>query len=382
MGVILTRQAIVRAAVEAAEGVEQSLAGAPATLAYDVAFDPDAATFTREPSRGTLSKLPSTRGAKTATLSMRGEVKGSGVKGQVPDWDVFLRACGFQVSDANSAVAGAVTAGPFIAGERINNGAGGEGIVLAPVKDGDAAFPFIITAGALVASDVVTGESSGASMTLGVVTAGEGVSYRPLSSGVPSLTIGFYNDGILHTMVGCRGTVTIDCVAGEPVFFSFNFQGVWLSDTDEPMPTDVTFDETVPPTFLDVGLDFDGDNPCFTALGIDMGNVLENRTCANSPNGVKSTMLTGRSPSASIDPELDLVANFDPWTDLRTGDEGSMFAQWGDEVANTILLALPLTQVDDIGPGDRNGIAIGAITLNLATAGVDLGDDELSLTIL
>ena len=383
MATLLSRQAQVAAKVEGTEGSEESLAGTDVVLVYDVSFTPDVSTFERTPARSTLSKLPSVRGTKLGTLTFRTEIKGSGSVGTAPEWDEYLQACGFAKATVSSIAIGSITGGPFQAGELITGGtSSGTGRVVGDVATGASVVPYVVVSGTLQSGEVLTGGTSGATATTSAgPTASQGFEFKPASSSVPSVTIALYLDGLKHTLVGARGNVTASAVVGEPGFFEFTFTGVYKSTADVAMLT-ATYDTTVPPVFLGVGLTFHGFTPVFTTLGFDLGNTVEPRRNANDSLGAKSAIITGRSPTATIDPELDLVAQFDFFGRLRNGDQGRFACSMGSTAGNKVTLASPKCQIDSLGSADRNGIAAGDLTLNLATSTVNTGDDELQIGVL
>ena len=383
MATLLSRQAIVAGKIEVTEGTAETLAGTDALLVYDVAFTPDVATFERTPARSTLSKLPSVRGVKLGTLTFRTELKGSGSVGTAPEWDEFLQGCGFAKAAVSSIAIGAVTGGPFQAGETITGGtSSGTGRVVGDVATGASVVTYVPVSGTLQSGEVLTGGTSGATATTsGSPTASQGFEFKPASSSVPSLTLALFLDGIRHLLVGARGNVTFSAVVGEPGFMEFTFTGVYSSTTDVAMPT-ATYDTTVPPVFLGVGLSFHGFSPVFTTLEFDLGNTVEPRRNANDSLGAKSAIITGRSPTATVDPELDLVANFDFFGKLRDGSQGRFACSMGSTAGNKVTVASPKCQIDGLAGGDRNGIATASLTLNLATSTVNTGDDELQIGVL
>lgn len=383
MATLLSRQAVVAAKVEVTEGTEESLAAGDAVLVYDVSFTPDVSTFERTPARSTLSKLPSVRGTKLGTLTFRTEIKGSGSVGTAPEWDEYLQACGFAKATVSTIAIGAITGGPFQAGELITGGtSAGTGRVVGDVATGAASVPYVVVSGTLQSGEVLTGGTSGATATTsGSPTASQGFEFKPASSSVPSVTIALYLDGLKHTLIGARGNVTANAVVGEPGFFEFTFTGVYKQTADVTLLA-ATYDTTVPPVFLGVGLTFHGFTPVFTTLGFDLGNVVEPRRNANDTLGAKSAIITGRSPTATIDPELDLVAQFDFFGRLRNGDQGRFACAMGSTAGNKVTLSSPKCQIDGLAGADRNGIAAATLTLNLATSTVNTGDDELQIGVL
>lgn len=384
MATLLSRQAIVAGKIETTEGTEEVLAGTDSLLVYDVTFAPNVATYERTPARSTLSKLPSVRGTKLGTLTFRTELKGSGSVATAPEWDEFIQACGFGKAAVSSIAIGAVTGGPFQAGETVTGGtSSATGRVVGDVATGAAALTFVVVSGTFQTGEVITGATSGATATSSAgPLSNKGFEYTPISNAVPSITAALYLDGLKHVLVGARGNVTFSAVVGEPGFAEFTLTGVYKETVDAAMPT-ATYDTTVPPVFMGVGLSFHGYTPVFTTLGFDLGNTVEPRRNANDSLGAKSAIITGRSPTATLDPELDLIAGgFDFFGKLRNGDQGRFACSMGSAAGNKVTIASPKCQIDQLGSADRNGIAAGNLTLNLATATVNTGNDELQIGVL
>lgn len=58
------------------------------------------------------------------------------------------------------------------------------------------------------------------------VSAGARVEYTPVSTSIESLTAYYYDDGVLHKLLGARGDVSLNMNAEERPVFSFKFQGL------------------------------------------------------------------------------------------------------------------------------------------------------------
>lgn len=58
------------------------------------------------------------------------------------------------------------------------------------------------------------------------IFAGSRVEYDPVSQSIESATIYYYDDGVLHKLVGARGDVSLDMNAGQRPVFQFKFQGL------------------------------------------------------------------------------------------------------------------------------------------------------------
>lgn len=58
------------------------------------------------------------------------------------------------------------------------------------------------------------------------ITAGQRVDYTPISGNFESSSIYYYDDGVLHKLLGVRGTATLDLSVGQIPKISFKFVGV------------------------------------------------------------------------------------------------------------------------------------------------------------
>lgn len=59
-----------------------------------------------------------------------------------------------------------------------------------------------------------------------IITAGMRVDYVPISGGFESSTIYYFDDGVLHKLLGVRGTATLSLTAGEKPVISYKFLGI------------------------------------------------------------------------------------------------------------------------------------------------------------
>lgn len=92
------------------------------------------------------------------------------------------------------------------------------------------------TAGALPGYDPLL-KACGFSVT---TSSGTRVDYLPSTPGTDSVTIYYYDDGLVHKALGCRGTLQIKATVGVKPVFSFRFLGV---DGGAPTgtPTNVSY---------------------------------------------------------------------------------------------------------------------------------------------
>lgn len=310
---MLTKRRVVVAKIEAAEGIPEALvAGDGGIIAINAKWTPDIKMLSRDAALPTLSKLQDIPGMALARIQFRAELMG--------------RTTAF--SAANK---------PHVS-------------------------PFLRACG--FAETVVT-------------TAGqEKVSYAPASTGLPSLTIGLYTDGVVKMLAGARGTVKIMGSVGEQIWAEFDFLGAYVAPVDGAMLSP-TFPSHLPPRLTNAGMTVGGFSPTFKSFEIDLGNKLAPREDANSASGYKSFMLTDRNPRGRFDPEMELIATHDWYGRWKAGTTGALnIGAVGTDQYNRVKITAPKLAYSKVAEGDREGIELANTDFQLCMSS---GDDEISI---
>lgn len=207
------------------------------------------------------------------------------------------------------------------------------------------------------------------------IVAATSVEYTPISENFEMVTIYFYWDGLLHKLLDARGTFNLDLSVGAYGVLDFDMTGVYATPTDIPLVTG-SYNQTLPPVFLNAGLSLGGYSPIFTKLQLSMGNKITQRKDANSSTGLIGVEITGREPSGSIDPEAVTIATKDFWSAWENGTKEALTCVAGSAAGNKCTVSADKIQYGGISYGDREGI----VTYDLPfTPCLTTGDDELSL---
>ncbi|MDW8003052.1 MAG: phage tail tube protein [Deltaproteobacteria bacterium] len=311
---MLTRKRVILAKIEANEGTPETLGVSNnPVLMKDVRVSPRVDMYERGVIINTLSKLPSIPGGRLVTVSFSTEIKG---RGQAYSSSVF----------------------PAI-------------------------------------TDYL--RACGFSATFSGSSGQEKYTFTPLSGGIPSLTIGIYEDGIVHRIAGARGTVSFTGTIGEPVIASFEFTGVWIGTQDASLPSP-TLDLGNPPICMGSVISIDGSfSPVVSKFSLDMANTLEPRRDISAAQGYRSVRITGRSPRGQIDPEGVLVSVFDFYGKWRGGESFSLNLQVGSTQYNRVKFDIPKARITEITEDERNGILV--YTVNFDMTMVQQGDDEITI---
>ena len=312
---MLTRRRVIAAKIEAAEGTAEAITAADGgIIAINPKFDADIKMYGRDNVMlSTLSKLQPIPGQRMGKISFQAELKGAGA--------------------AYSAL-------------------------IQP-----AIGKYLRACG--FAETIVT--------TAGAETA----TYLPASTGVPSLTIWLYEDGVVKKLKGCRGTAKFDAKIGEAFLVSFEFQGVYGGVTDLAI-INPTLEATVPPIFLNASLTIGAYSAICESFGVDMGNQLQMRPDVNSTAGYLSCRLTDRKPTGKLDPEMVTVATHDFFGLWLAGTPAALnigpLAGGGDY--NKFTITAPKLVTTKIADSDRSGNSVAGHDFALV---MNTGDDEFSI---
>ncbi|HBE45741.1 MAG TPA: hypothetical protein DDW17_09970 [Deltaproteobacteria bacterium] len=208
------------------------------------------------------------------------------------------------------------------------------------------------------------------------VVAATSVTYKPASTGVSSITIASYEDGIIKKIWGARGNVNPKFEGNAPGWLHFEFTGADFSVADLAMLSGVSYESTKPIAFLSAAFQIDSYSALIGALEINMNNAVALRKDVNSASGYKSAVITNRKPSMTFDPEMVLVATYDFYGKLRSGNEGSLTLTLGSEAGNICTITAPKVQYTAISDDVKEGLRNLGITCKLNR---NAGDDELSI---
>jgi hypothetical protein len=211
------------------------------------------------------------------------------------------------------------------------------------------------------------------------ISANNSVTYTPLTNNMTnSMTLELYQDGQIKRIWGARGTINITAEVGKPGLLHFAFEGCDFEVVDGALLSP-TYPTILPPVFLNAALLLDSYAVICSKIDLALDNVLAKRESMNAASGHISTLITGRNPKGSIDPEQILVSAYDFYGKWRTpGTIGQLsFAANGGN-GNIITITCPKVRYAAIADQDRTGLR----TLGLDfQACVNAADDEISIVL-
>lgn len=211
-----------------------------------------------------------------------------------------------------------------------------------------------------------------------VITAATKVTYTPVSSGFESVSLYYHLDGVLHRLLGVRGSVQAVMNAKAIPVWKFTFIGLFQAVTDVALPTPVYTGFVLPlavikantPTFT-----LHGYAAVMSALTLDLANEVKYRNLVNS----ESVVNVDRSPGGNVTFETTLVATKDWFALALAQTQGALNIIHGIAAGNTIQIQTPYTTINAPRYEDMDGVAMLACGLTLMPGAS--GNAEISIEI-
>lgn len=379
-----TQRADVSAALAGLEvtyGVDPELTPASHGILINKGADitPNADKETRNIISTTYSPAGSIIGAKYLDLSVQVEARGGGLDADgitplPPDYDPWLQCCGMQ---RRAAVRLTVAAGgAWQPGETVVGGTStAEGVI--EYVERDTILVVIPTEGTFAAPETITGSASAATGNCTAVT--KALLYQPITARVSaqkSVATYFWKDAILHKLLGALGTWSLDAQVGKIATIDFKLSGLWVDPADSTLPAPVLTDLDGLQA-LNMGVRIGAYTPVCTALKLDLGAKVERRQDINAAEGLVGMLITGRDPSGSLDPEVDKLANYNPWALWKAGTRSPINGYLGSVAGNRMAFHAGACQRSDLKYGNRVGLSNYAE--GYTPCRVRTGDDEMYL---
>lgn len=208
-----------------------------------------------------------------------------------------------------------------------------------------------------------------------------GYMYRPTSDStlVESMTLYVYKDGILHIVTSCTGSVTFSGESGQVATAQFEMQGNYLAPVEQPIPLDAVLEPTTPPQTELAQMSIAGDlDFCAQSFTYTLGNQTTLKECINALDGFDGSLITGREPTAQLNPEATYEAYTGMWNNFSASLQFPLHTRVGSVGGNIVRMYAERVNYTGLTYGDRNNTVTMEATFQLnglSTA----GDDELRI---
>lgn len=210
--------------------------------------------------------------------------------------------------------------------------------------------------------------------------AGGGVTYSPVSSGFPSLTIKSFHDGLQYVGLGCRGSFEIEAKVGEIPKFNFEFMGAYVRPTDVVLPTPTYGLQAEPIHFASGNATalLDSYGFCIEEFSVDLKNEMTYRELVNC---AKSNKITQREVEGEIMVERpETLALKSLYPAIEAGTLLPFTLTHGVVAGNKVTIAMPTLQFNFPEQDDSDGVLMD--NYEFGAIPVSPGNNEITITAL
>lgn len=221
-----------------------------------------------------------------------------------------------------------------------------------------------------------------------VVTPNERVEYNPVSAGFKTLTIKYSADGVIHTALGCMGTVAFSLPEGERPTLKFSFIGVDAGPAAAATPGSNLTAWTIPEvvnaqntgklTFgatLAQGALSGGTEYCSRGLELDMANDAKYLALL----GCTGVDITDRKPSGNCQIELTGAQEVAMRGEINANTPTSISLRHGSGAGKQVILHAPRCLRLNPKEADYEGIRLLGMEFNAEPI---QGNDEVHIVCL
>jgi hypothetical protein len=224
-----------------------------------------------------------------------------------------------------------------------------------------------------------------------VLIASTRVDYNPITTGQESVTIYWYDDGVLHKLLGARGTVDFKLGSGERPVMVYKFQGLYggisaatpsgidFSAFKTPLVVtdansgDVTFGGTVSPT----GAPAITGGTSIPSMGLEV--MLGNTVQFTPLLGGETVDVTQREVTGKARLDLTAAQEVSRMADVLAATLSSMSLSHGLVAGYKVLMHLPSVQSLNPTKEELNGRRLIGYDLRAVPPPAGSGNDELRL---
>lgn len=221
-----------------------------------------------------------------------------------------------------------------------------------------------------------------------VITAGVRVDYVPISGDFESATIYWYDDGVLHKLLGVRGTASLDLTVGKKPVISFKFMGIDGGTTEAPTVATTLTAWRVPQIVLDANSGI----PTFGAthapavapelaggttypsegLTIDLGIKAQFQKLL----GGESISISERDVTGAIKLKLTAAEEVAYLEKVKAGTLTSIGLTHGTVAGDKVMVFMPSVQMKEPTKEDLNGERMIGYKLRMLP---QVGNDEIRI---
>lgn len=214
------------------------------------------------------------------------------------------------------------------------------------------------------------------------------VEYNPISTALKSLSIYYYDDGVLHKLLYCMGSVKVSAKIGERPTLMFDFVAVdgGISATANATPTLTAW--KTPPTMAkanvvditlgatySLGAITGGTVYPSTGLELDIGNAVSYVPLLST----ERVDITNREATGHMDLDLSAANEVTFMATVKANTTQSLAITIGLSAGNKIILFAPAVQTINPTKQELNGSRLIGYDLRLVPTVAGSGNDEIKI---
>jgi hypothetical protein len=350
--------------LEATPGIAETLASGDVKVRVraDPTIAPDVSPIDLEELRAVSSRSAHLTGIKTIQHTVAYNLRAPASLTTDPAVKDLWKSALFAGSEAKTIAIGAITAGPFQAGEIITGGtSAATGMVLQRTLTGSSPLPFIPLTGTFVTTEVITGGTSGATATSSAGPADGGYAFRPADPNTDvtghHVTARLNRDGFQWTARGSLSDLSWELRNNAQAIVTQNFFGGFASQGDLALFGLATYPEenNTVPRLSNAGIKFGAYAPVgivtMTLAWPTNPAPVEDANSA-AADGVRYFDFARQLPTLAVQVDQVAAADYDFFSKLRDGELIPAEATLGSALAagNKWTFAMPAAQLRSIRP--------------------------------
>lgn len=212
--------------------------------------------------------------------------------------------------------------------------------------------------------------------------------YSPDSTHDVTITEGFYDDGRLFTLQGCKTDFTMRGTAGQPVEVDWTVTGKFPEPTGVALITP-TYPTVQPPRLATATFTVGGSNYFVDGFTLSCGNSIvmrqsvhenDDATRTTDGTGYHAAAITNRNIRFTINPEASVFATKNWYQDMMDADTLALNLVIGATANNIITIAAPALQLMTAAPGSRDDLSTDSLEFACMRSAAT-GDDELTINL-
>jgi hypothetical protein len=263
----------------------------------------------------------------------------------------------------------------FRGGASINGGTSATLAEVLEAYEGNEGFIYVSATGFV--AEALTSTQLSLAVESNELEGGKVYSFDSNSNDLVTATLN--TDGFSRTLWNAESSFTVESEANGIPTMSFTLTGPIEEQLtgDFPQILDIEYPESEPLAFQNAEFKFlDGQvqySPVLSAISLDVGNNVIVRKDANSPTGVKSALITSRTPNGSMAVEQVPSNAYDYLSRFFAGRTSGAEWKYTNKCGNTVFIRVTNVQYSNVGQSDSDGIVSNDIPFGLKGK----NDDEL-----